>query len=339
MEEVVYDPMKPTLWIIRWQDELTGIIKNKFLAAFVMFFLPIILVGIFLQLLTGYQIFDYSLIIALLWLVVAPLIIQDGFYYLNHFFIEHKDLFVHDYEWRSVYYDQVKKIQSSKYLKFGIPWALITSSIAVVAVFNYAPGIIQLWAFISAFILFFISSIGFYVIYVTLNLMKDIFTTDVKFDLLHPDQFGGISDLGRFSIRISLYFSTGAFLFPLIFTTVAKLNFPLLELLIYIFFGFYILTLIASFIIPILQIKNFADSKKEELLTNSEAKLKRMFNDLELSQEKNYEKGMKIYLYYNYVHKRMLEAKTYPWDLGVILEFGLSLIIPIVVVLLQVYLG
>ena len=287
--------------------------------------------GYIFQVKYGYGIFSRGVLIALLWIAIVPLLIQNALKLVITFFYTHKHVFRNQGEWETLRNNEIKRIQSSRYLLFGLPWGIITSAVILYSIYNNAPFPIQFWAGISFFILFFISSIGFYGVYVLITMMHNICTADILFNPFHPDKFGGISDFGRFSVKVSLYFSSGALVFPLAFEIIANIsngsNFAAIA--IYCLAGFFAFTLFASFLIPILQIKKFVDPEKERIILNSRDKLEKMIAELKKSKDLDIKQGVEILIYYYFNHSKLLEIKDYPWDFRILLEFSLSFIIPI----------
>ena len=339
LENVNYDG-KATLWIIKLQLFFSKIFFSKLIASAFIFYMPIMIVGYILQKICDYKIFSNSIIIALLWIAIAPFLIQDAFEHINLFFCKHKHIFQNLDEWESLYKKEITYIQSSRYLFFGLPWGILGSLVVIFTTFDNAPVSIQLWMGVSFFILFFVSSFGFYGVYVLVTMMQDICSADLKFNPFHPDNFGGISDLGRFSVKIALYFSSCAFVFPLAFEIISKISNGEVSLVVltYLLFGLVIFALIASFLIPILEIKKFADAQKELILLESRNELDKMIENFKKNQDLNIKQCIEIIMYYNFNYSKLMELKVYPLDFRVLVEFGASFIIPICVVILQVLL-
>ncbi len=328
-----------TLWIIRWQNFLSRLFHSKLLASVFTFYVPIIITGYIFQVKYGYKIFSRGVFIALLWIAFAPLLIQNVLKLINTFFYTHKHIFRNQGELETLRNNEIKRIQSSRYLLFGLPWGIIISAVILYSSYNDAPFLIQFWAGISFFILFFVSSIGFYGIYVLITMMRNICAADILFNPFHPDKFGGISDFGRFAVKGALYFSSGALVFPLAFEIIANIsngsNF--LTIAIYCLAGFFTSMMFASFLIPILQIKKFVDPKKEHIILDSRDKLDKMIAEFKKGKDLDIKQGVEILMYYYFNHSKLLEIKDYPWDFRVLIEFGLSFFIPIGVAILQIF--
>ena len=275
--------------------------------------------------------------VSLVWIAIAPFLIQNAFDFVFNFFERYKHLSRKEEVWQALLRSEAERFQSSKYLVFGLPWATITSGLVVFCGFSNAPFLIQIWAAFSFFILFLISSIGFFGVHVLLGMMRRVLPENIDFNPYHPDRFGGVSEFGRFSVKVSLYFSTGALVFPLAFEVVAKIGSEadFLYVPVYLLAGFFLSVMLASFIVPIFQIKNFVDPIKEEIILEARSELDRMMTEFRVSRDLDIKKGMEILMHFHFNYSKLLELKDYPWDLRVLFEYSLSFAIPVAVGIVQ----
>ncbi|RZB32250.1 MAG: hypothetical protein AEth_00573 [Candidatus Argoarchaeum ethanivorans] len=164
-----------TLWILKWQHFLSNFFHLKIVASLFIFYVPIIITGYILQTIYNYRIFTLNIHVALLWIGMAPYIIENAFNYINDFFYRNKIIFLNKDEWKALYFYEMKRIQTSKYfLQFGLPWGIITSFVLSYCLYNNAPIIIQFWSIISFFILFFVSAIGFVGILLLISILNNL---------------------------------------------------------------------------------------------------------------------------------------------------------------------
>ena len=275
----------------------------------------------------------------MLWIAIAPFLIYDAIRLLNNFFIDHKNIFKKEKEWEELYTLELKRIHQSKYLIFGIPWGIITSLIILIILFQEAPLLIQIWVFTSFFILFLLSSIGFQGVNILIKTIDDICASNIIFYPYHPDKFGGISDFGRFSVKGAIYFSSGALLFPLAFEIMHNIeeNFNFSLIILFLLASLFIITMFSSFFIPIFRIKRFADLEKERIIIESRKKLNKMIMKFKKNDNFDIKEVIEIIIHYYINHRNLLKMKDYPWDFRILIEFGASFIIPILVVLLEIY--
>jgi hypothetical protein len=332
------DELKIKLWILRLFLSLDKLTHSKIVTSIIMFFLPIVCIGYYLQVKYQFHIFTYGVTIALSWTAVAPLLIYSALHTIHEFLNSHKEIFQIEDEWKEVYRFGTDNIQSKKHVLFGIPWAISTSTVIYLIKFTSAPIPIQIWAVTSYFILFFISSIGFYGIFYIISLIKKICASQIYFNPGHPDNFGGISSFGGLAVKGTLYFSSGAMVFPLVFELLqakAELNIIIWG---YASFAMFLLTLILSFLFPIFDIKKFADDQKEKIVLRSWDKLSSMVNSHMNRQGNDLKSTLDIAVYYFIQHLPLYRLKNYPWDLKVLIQFLLSFMVPILIAVLQILL-
>ena len=189
--------------------------------------------------------------------------------------------------------------------------------------------------------MFLIAAIGFYGIYVLLGLLRKMLSSGVIFNPYHPDKFGGIADFGRFGVKIAFYFSSGALVLPLAGEIIRDYgnNNAYLNLAAYALAGMFVVVMFASFLIPTFQVSHYVGPRKEALLLEARDELDMMIEEYRRSDDVNLKKGIEIGMYYYCNYKELLEIKDYPFDARVIMEFGLSFIIPLGVTVMQVYAG
>lgn len=140
-------------------------------------------------------------------------------------------------------------------------------------------------------------------------------------------------------MRVSLYFSPGALVFPLAFEIIDKMNNGpnLLHVSIYLLAGSFLFVMFASFLIPIFQIKNFVDPVKEKIILEARSELDKMVNEFKVNQDFDIKQGFEILMHYCFHYSKLLELKNYPWNLRVLLEYSFSFLIPIAVAILQIF--
>jgi hypothetical protein len=103
--------------------------------------------------------------------------------------------------------------------------------------------------------------------------------------------------------------------------------------------GGFILMGLIGFIIPQITIAKKINSLKNRELIASEDKLSNMISKgiMDETKENNLSEVLGIYVYYDTVHKRIMEVKTYPFDLSIIIELLASILIPIFIGIISIY--
>jgi hypothetical protein len=136
-----------------------------------------------------------------------------------------------------------------------------------------------------------------------------------------------------------LYFSTGALVIPLaieIITSFSNGSNTVLYV-VGVLIAIYILTMIMGFIMPVFDIKAYVDRQKEKIILESWNKILRLIDEFKAEKELNIKKGIELYFEYNYRHNRLLEIRDYPFDGKVFVELSLSFILPLGVILFEIY--
>ena len=327
------------LLILKLQNKITGYFKSAWLASIITYYTPLMAIGLWLQIKYNYPIFSEGVIVALLWLAICPALIQKAILIIYDFFEDHKDIFINHEQWSRLKNQELQRFQSSRYLLFGVPWAISLAFVIWYSLFIHAPLPVQLWSLIVFFMMFVMSAIGFQGIYVIITIIGNICKSELVFRPFHPDKFGGFSRFGSFAVKGTIFFSSGALVFPLAFEVFRKLggHEKLAAYLVVFLFSFFILVLILSFLLPIFQIKYRVDMEKEKIILEARAKLDKMVDSYLDSSENELNKPIKIATYYYLNYNKLLEIKDYPWDLKVLFEFAVSFIIPIGIALIQIY--
>ncbi len=327
-----------TLWVLKWQQGLSNALGMPLVASALLFAVPLVVLAVLVQWRTGFRVFTPGVVGALLWLALAPDLIQRAFLLVDGFFRSHRGLFATEDAWRAVRQRELARMQSPRYLVFAVPWALATTSVVEVTIYRGAPLLVRAWSTGTFFLLSLLSAIGFYGVYVLVTMMRNVCCVGLSFNPYHPDKFGGFSAFGRFSVRGALLFSTGALVLPLAFEVVAKMGqgSPALNGMVYILIGCFMLTTLVSFIAPVTEIKKFVDREKERVTLESWARLNAMTSELRNGPDLNIKKVLDVLMHYYFNHLKILEIKNYPWDFKVIVELATSLLLPIGITVLQI---
>jgi hypothetical protein len=334
-----HNGIEVTLWIIRWQDALARLLHSGLLASVAMFYLPIMVAACAMQVWCAHGVFSRGVLLALLWVAGAPFLIHRALHLIDEFLIAHKHVFKDQEEWQALRQRELARFQSSRYLLFGVPWATAGSLVVTFSKYGSCHIGLRVWSLVSFALLFLLSSMGFYGVYVLITLIHNVCNAELVFNPFHPDRFGGMASLGGFAVKGSLFFSSGALVLPLALEIMESLSSDssLLSMVTYLLSGVFVAVMIASFIAPILEIKGMVDPQKEQLILDSRRRLEVMISEFQQQSELDAKKGVEILMYYYLTHSKLAEIKDYPWDPKVLLEFGASFIIPVGIALMELY--
>ncbi|MCP4179065.1 MAG: hypothetical protein GY756_15000 [bacterium] len=329
---------RSTLIISRIHYIIKKYVKNSIAASIVFPVFPIILIALYLQYTYNYQILSRGISFALVWMAIAPALIQDSYYSVDNFFDTHKFLFTDDDEYTKLKSFYLHNFNNSKHIIVCYGWSILASAIVTLTRFFTAPTIIQAWAFITFFIIFYFSTIGYRGIIMIPKIITHICSANLVFNPYHHDEFGGMKSIEKFIIKGILYFSTGALLFPLVFSILRHAEYSnlYLDYSVYTLTSIFIAVLLYSFITPILIIKKYVIKEKQKLIHESQEKLDGLYNQA-VNSKNNINKPFNVYLYNELYHKKIMAIKEFPYDASVLFELIISILIPITIAVVEIF--
>lgn len=107
--------------------------------------------------------------------------------------------------------------------------------------------------------------LGFLLVAVTVSTVRQAVREEIAIDPLHPDGLGGVSVVGRLSIRTTTLFSVGALLLPTLFDFAASVG-PAATAVVYAMTAAYTLAILASFLYPTVVVYRRGDEIRSEVL-------------------------------------------------------------------------
>jgi hypothetical protein len=259
------------------------------------------------------------------------------------FFDDNRKLFITDEQSiRELQTRVLHDLGSPRHLFISIPLTIVCVLVLLHSIYLDAPTQVRLWVAITYGILFFIGGAGFWGISRFIYIVDQICKQDLNFNPYHSDRFGGFACLSYLNIKGPLYFFSGALLFPIIFDVLRTIhNNELIGLglwgIVILFIGFGLV----GFFIPQFQIHNLIITCKQKALEKSEAVLQNFLINLSSGECNDKESAevirLKIDVYYAYFHKRIINIREWPFDATVLFQLGSSLIVPILVTGVEVF--
>lgn len=189
----------------------------------------------------------------------------------------------------------------------------------------------------------FMSGIGFTAVYYNAELSRRLTKIKVVIDPFHPDEFGGMMAIGRFSIKITLLFSSGAVLLPFLIQASSFLG----NMAFYISIlaaSLYILFVALSFFVPTYYFHTIACREKQRYLRMIRKRYMLLFKSMLNHQEKqehpdnvntNLSEVLEVFLL-GECHRIIDEMKVYPFDIDIILQLLGSIALPVILTIFQV---
>lgn len=112
-----------------------------------------------------------------------------------------------------------------------------------------------------------IVGIGFLLVVVTVLIIRNIASLELRIDPMYPDGLGGMSIIGRYAIRTTGLFSIGSLLIPLQLQYAAVVG-PPAGSLIYVMGSLYAVFIGLSFLYPTIRISQRANEIRQRILEN-----------------------------------------------------------------------
>lgn len=161
-------------------------------------------------------------------------------------------------------------------------------------------------------------------------LLKNI---EVRTNPFDPDRFGGLEFVGSLCIKVTLLFSTGSLVLPLVFEAMQKVQYANAATLLYLLTGAYVSMIFISFLAPTFALHDLFVKIKRSHLSPVSQQINAVLEKC-LSSGKQVEKKRFFDLISFY--KEIDRMKVWPFDLPVILKLVGSVSLPIVISLAQV---
>lgn len=337
-------------WITKiLESEKPFKIKNPFISSVVKFglipdfFLILLLIYRYEYLTTEYM---AAYVIAWIWLNIGPYLI---WYYdekvLPKFFSDSIEL-VPDQEKLNKFASKWDNFFASKYSYFGIPWTIIILIIVFLSLTDLPINsgifgiedpfywLILVFGAIEAGVLMSIAFVG---ILTTILSIDELSKENLKIDPFHPDKLGGLSVFGEYAISTTLLASTGSFFLPIALELF--LNSRMATPIIYFTVAIFCFVILLSFLYPTYRINNKADLIRTAILEDLR---KKYYHYKKSIDEKNHGNDLSYYLELEKLRNEYQDysaVKLYPFEIEILIKLASSVILPILFLLIQDYLG
>lgn len=327
------------IWVARIYYFLEHFIPVPLVVSTMIFAIPAIISGLIVEYSTGFRLFTREVIMALIWLAIAPYLIVYVYRIVDDFFQKNEYLFVLDKKRaKDLLYSIFYNSGSPKYLLLSLPLSICAVLVVLFSLYATAPFAVKVWGGVTFGVLIFVAGIGFWGIFLLINLVNDICESNLKFNPYHSDRVGGLSSISQINVKIPLMFFSGTLAFPLL--TVIIQNLPqneLLSLLVWILLAFYIGLGLLGFFLPQFQIHDAIVRYREESLTKAEKQLQKLLDELGKSTNKADAETLKVKIdaHYNYFNERILSTRKWPWDWTLVFQLVSSLILPLIIAFFQ----
>lgn len=183
-----------------------------------------------------------------------------------------------------------------------------------------------------------ITSTGFLGVLITIFAIRDVSKETLKIDPLHPDRLGGLSCIGNYAIGTTILFSTGSLFIPVVFQLISNKG-----ILFFIYPGVLLFSvfILLSFLYPTIKIHHRAKLIRDGILDKLRKKYGELSHKLNTNSQ-DYTKTVASYLELYRLRSEYLDYKgvsLYPLEIEIFVRLISSVILPIVFLLIQLYLG
>lgn len=288
--------------------------------------------------------FLYASILALTWVNIAPYLIWFYDERVLPGFFGHLGELISDADTRNEMSEKYNDFFAQHRISVATFWTIATVSIiyasepALQSQGMVGAGSVFLWTtYAYAIYVGAILSHGFVGPVTTILLIREITEYELEIDPLHPDNLGGLSNVGYVSIRTTLLFSSASLILPLLFYFSSSGG---ISEVIFVFASIYVFTIFVSFIYPTTIVNRRAQEYRDNVLEDLREEYNRIENATnnpnndelsELNKRLELERVQRNYDNYNSV-------SLYPLQLNMITQLIGSVILPILFMFVEFYL-
>jgi len=250
------------------------------------------------------------------------------------------------------FFESLKEKYYKSYLRgyymFSVPLSLLAVVDAVfmrdyAAEFFGIRGLLDPWYVVAVaemIVIVFLSGIGFNGVYTVVRVVKELREhfrgrENALVDPLHEDGFGGLMAFGEISIKATLLFASGSVLLPFLLNVSHWLGSVALALGV-VSTGVYVFFVLLIFLYPTLLLHDIARRGKELHLAGLMREYRRILSAYFSGSGVTEDHLRMLKVINDYVDK-IKSMKEYPLDAMIIGQWVTSLIFPIVVSVMQVY--
>ena len=297
----------------------------------------VLLTGMLLQ--ARYQIvlLPRSAIMALAWLAIGPWLIRDGVRVSRELLEAYRPLFPTEEAW-----SELRRVNpgrpSADWLLFGVPWSVACTWLVIAVVYPAAQGLALLWAGFAFGTLFLLSGRGFWGVLAVVRFVRGFAGAGVTYRPYHPDHFGGFGAIGAYAARAALYFSSGALVLPLAFDAIglSQTKTPTVAPLVsYLLTATFILFVLLAFVLPVVEIKRFADRERERVTAEARSRLDRLVEAYNTKANHDEQLARQIEMCFYMECGEFAKLREYPYDLKSVLELIVAGAVPVAVVVIE----
>ncbi len=179
--------------------------------------------------------------------------------------------------------------------------------------------------------------VGIHVTISMFGFMRGICDMDVRVDVYDPDGFGGFGTIGKLSIRVSLFISSGSLYIPFFFDRLRTIQSPFIALTSALAIGAITMAILLTFLTTVLPVHLLARDTKERLLGSLGSKLRQRLDGFENGTTSELGTDLEVLLALeNY--REVKAMRVWPFNPETVLAVTGMIMLPLVLYLLGIFL-
>jgi hypothetical protein len=233
---------------------------------------------------------------------------------------------------------------ATRYWLLAVPWTVLIIS-ALIANIGFFETIGVSGVLDPAFVIYLvfatwwsiITGIGLHGALTTILCVRSVSDLEIDIDPLHPDNLGGLSTIGYFSIRATLLNSIGSFALPLAFAIAARGGY---QSLVYAAVAGYIGFIAASFLYPTLYVNRRAQDVRDSVLETKREQIQALRTQSTVDTAGGDLSELETQLKIQTLRDEFQEYQSvnlYPLTISILTRLVSSILLPIAFTLLETY--
>lgn len=184
-----------------------------------------------------------------------------------------------------------------------------------------------------------VTGIGLHGAITTILCIREVGRLELDIDPLHPDELGGLSNIGYFAIRTTMMNSIGSLTLPLAFTIATEGGF---EQVVYLAVVIYVGFILLSFVYPTLYVNRRAQAVREGVLEERRQQIRELQAEMSSNRDRSTTdiEDVELQLQIQTLRDDFNDynnVNLYPLSVSILSRLASSLLLPIGFMLLETY--
>ncbi len=286
---------------------------------------------------TGDMLFDsWEIVLGSLALALSALLIDAFEFAIDSFSDRFRDKLSSDHERDAFDEMKLRLLKSKNYLVYALVFylallALIGGMLAehtlltIIMVAVLAIPMVLAWG------------IGIHVTVSMYGFMRRICIMDVSVDVFDPDGFGGFGTIGKLSIRVSLFISSGSLYIPFFFDRLRTFQLPYIALTSALAIGAIMMVILLTFLTTVLPVHRLARDARERLLGSLGSRLRQRLGGFESGTTSELERDLEVLLALE-SYREVKELRVWPFNPETVIAVMGMVMLPVALFLLGIFL-